>query len=460
MEGHYVAADDAAAGNGNNNASYQRATVVSAAALPDDSCTESYPNKFCVTLTDFTQDTLAGIRAWKDFDPSVVETDAQVPGEGLFILSARVSDLGTGFFHYEYALHNLNSDRSGKSFTIPMAIGASVTNVGFHDVEYHSGEPYDNVDWQVNVLSGKIIWTTQDYSVNVNANALRWGTLYNFRFDSNAPPGNTTVVLDLFKPGAPDRININTVGPIVGFIDCNGNSVADACDVDCSGVSCTQPCGASEDCNNNVVPDECESDCNQNGIADTCDLVPQGNSLDCNANTVPDECEEDCNHNGIPDNCEEVLDCDGDGVNDCEDLCPCTTPPGGCKPPDVVGCLSPSGFCAEFQPYSTCLSGNGIPLCSFDFPGSCWDCPTDCPPRCPTSFCRSGCLVGDADGDGDFDLADYDVLTQCYSGETGAPAFAVPSLLCRTRFDYDENGAVDLADVEQFRRELAGPGGL
>ena len=130
VEGHYVTADDAAAGNANNNASYQRATIVSAPTFPEDSCSGTDPQKFCVTLTDFTHDTLARIRAWKDNDPSVVETDAQVPGVGLFILSARVSALNDGFWHYEYALHNLNSDRSGKSFTIPIAIGASVINVG------------------------------------------------------------------------------------------------------------------------------------------------------------------------------------------------------------------------------------------------------------------------------------------------------------------------------------------
>lgn len=49
------------------------------------------------------------------------------------------------------------------------------------------------------------------------------------------------------------------------FVDCNGNSTADACDIE----SLT-----SSDCNTNGVPDECESmsgDCNTNGVADECD---------------------------------------------------------------------------------------------------------------------------------------------------------------------------------------------
>ncbi len=456
VAGQYIAADDAAAGNANNNFSHQRITVVAAPTFPSDSCTGNDPNRFCVSYTDFLRRTESPIRAWKHEDPNVVETDAQVPGEGLFILAAKAIDLGTGFWRYEYAVQNMNSDRSGKAFTVPIAVGSAVNNVGFHDVEYHSGEPFSNADWQATVLSGKIIWSTEDFSVNPNANALRWGTLYNFRFDSNAPPGNTTVALDLFKPGAPDKINISTVGPLVGFIDCNENGVADACDTDCGGVGCIQPCGTYDDCNNNAVPDVCEDDCNQNGVADTCDLVPIGNSEDCNNNTVPDECEEDCNNNGIPDNCEEVLDCDGDGWNDCDDQCPCSTPPDGCAPPAFTCCRYPSGITIPGYPYTNCIGDGGVALCDGENPGSCdFD-----PPACPTSFCREGCLVGDGDGDGDFDMADFDALMQCYSGEQGSPAFEAPSLPCRTQFDYDENGAVDLADMEQFRRQLAGPGGF
>ncbi|MHC4444910.1 MAG: hypothetical protein ACYTBZ_10350 [Planctomycetota bacterium] len=43
--------------------------------------------------------------------------------------------------------------------------------------------------------------------------------------------------------------------------DCNGNGIADACDIDCgpSGGACDVPgCGASPDCNSNGVPDECD----------------------------------------------------------------------------------------------------------------------------------------------------------------------------------------------------------
>jgi hypothetical protein len=78
--------------------------------------------------------------------------------------------------------------------------GVTVTNIGFHDVDYHSGEPYSGADWTATVSSNSISWATQPFAVNVNANALRWATLYNFRFDADAPPtcdGN--VMLGLFR---------------------------------------------------------------------------------------------------------------------------------------------------------------------------------------------------------------------------------------------------------------------
>ncbi len=148
-------------------------------------------------------------------DSAVVETKAQIPGEGLFILAAKVTDLATGNWRYEYALQNVNSDRSGKSFSVPLPFGMSLSDIGFHDVDYHSGEPYSGTDWEPGIAEHAIAWSTEDYATNPNANALRWGTLYNFRFESNAPPGSTTATLALFKPGSPSSIAIKTVGPII-----------------------------------------------------------------------------------------------------------------------------------------------------------------------------------------------------------------------------------------------------
>jgi hypothetical protein len=99
VQAHSIQPQDALAGNGINNASYRKATIFGGMGAP--ACPLG---RYCAAMLGATQQMQSAIRAWKDTDPSVRETDVQVPGEGLFILSAKVTDLGTGSFHYEYAL--------------------------------------------------------------------------------------------------------------------------------------------------------------------------------------------------------------------------------------------------------------------------------------------------------------------------------------------------------------------
>jgi len=197
-EGHYVASDDAAAGHKDNNASYRLMTV---------SGTGSNWN---FGLMAATVREAPAIRAWKTADAAVTETDVRVPSDGSLIVSSRATDLGGGTWHYEYAVYNMNSDRSVGAFTVPILAGVNVTNVGFHDVDYHSGDGPGNVnfsatDWAAVISSGGVTWSTQTFAQNQSANALRWGTLYNFRFDANVPPlaGGGNVTLGLFNPGTP-----------------------------------------------------------------------------------------------------------------------------------------------------------------------------------------------------------------------------------------------------------------
>lgn len=238
VEGHYVTADDAAWGNQNNNASYRVVTV------------ETDGVSWFLDLAGTTQRMQPGIRAWNDFDATVRETDLQVPGDGLFIVAAKVTDLGTGWWHYEYAIQNLNSHRSARSFSVPLDPTGTVTNIGFKDVDYHSGEPFVGTDWSATVADGAITWTTVDFATNSNANALRWGTLYNFRFDMNRQPQTTTATLGLFRPGTPASVMGLTYGPILSPADCNENGVPDSIDI----VE-----GDSQDCDDDTIPDECES---------------------------------------------------------------------------------------------------------------------------------------------------------------------------------------------------------
>ena len=428
VQGHYVTPGDAAAGNSNNNATYRPVVVI--ALAPDEYDVDPDP-------TRPTQRGQPAIRAWQDTDPDVVETNVQVPGEGLFIVAGKATDLGTAEWRYSYAVQNLNSDRSCGSFSVPLPEGANVTNIGFHDVFYHSGEIYDMTDWSAVVENDIITWSTDSYAENPYANALRFSTLYNFYFDANVDPYINTVTLGLFKPGNPTEVIAVNIGPKLDLIDCNQNEIHDACDVDCNAEGCEWPCGGSIDCNDNTVPDECEPDCNENGIADGCDIRDCDGALwcdDCNGNMVPDGCEPDCDGNGIPDDCVPPPDSDNDGVDDCNDLCPYTTPEASCVCPPYGECCWLEGtYCLPDYPPLLCRRHNGVP--------ECWAAP-----------CRQGCLLGDYDGDGDLDLWDFAQMQIGYSDMDGNPG-QVYWLV----FDYDDDQDVDLADYQTFQEMQSGP---
>ena len=222
-EGQYISPDDAAAGNDDNNASYRRINVGSFSG-----------GGYNLSFTGSTQRGKPAIQAWQDFDPAVTLEYFDVPFDGRYIVGYKVTDNGDGTWHYEYAIQNLNGDRAAGSFSVPIGAGVTVTNVGFHDVDYHSGEPFDNTDWNATVTSDSVTWSSPNpHSVDPNSNALRWGTLYNFRFDADSPPENVDTVLGMFKPSATNEFAIPGAGP-ASLADCvadtNGDGVLSPAD--------------------------------------------------------------------------------------------------------------------------------------------------------------------------------------------------------------------------------------
>lgn len=239
VEVQYVTADDALAGNGGDNASY-RPLAVSGGG------TSWWFDLFGDDDAQIRRRS-PGILAWSEYDTDVHIADMTTPEDaGLFarvILAGKATALGNGQWHYEYAVQNINSDRSIYSLAVPVSRYATVTNIDFHDVDYHSGDGIDNVttdgtDWPGvrSVSAEQIAWAvTQTYAENANGNALRWGTMYNFRFDCNLPPAaiDGSVSLTQFKPGAQTMVGANVVPQAVTCLpgDMNADELIDGHDI-------------------------------------------------------------------------------------------------------------------------------------------------------------------------------------------------------------------------------------
>jgi hypothetical protein len=195
VEGHYVAPDDAVNGNGLNNAAYRRVTVSA--------------GSFNLNFAASTVRERSAIEAWPVVDPAVELVAVDLPTDPVerFHVARKVTELGGGQWHYEYAVHNVNSQRAADGLTITFGSAASFSNVGFHDVNAHSNEPYDGADWELTNTTDSLSWATPFFTPAENANALRWATMYNFYFDANRPPADiASHTLSLFEAGMPGEV--------------------------------------------------------------------------------------------------------------------------------------------------------------------------------------------------------------------------------------------------------------
>ena len=208
-----VSVEDATAGNALNNASYANANMT--VSTGDWTLAVPGPTTRGARLG-------GAISVWQAADPGVDARTVDIPGDGRFVVASRAYPIPGPKWRYEYAVFNLNSDRSCGRFSVPVTRGATATAAGFHDVAYHSGDGPGGVtvsgtDWTPTIFTnfnGSISWATETFATNASANALRWGTTYNFRFESTAAPQTGQLTLGLFKPGTPTQVTVPGVVPV------------------------------------------------------------------------------------------------------------------------------------------------------------------------------------------------------------------------------------------------------
>jgi hypothetical protein len=152
------------------------------------------------------------IMAWAATGATVDQIQPDPGNDGIWFMGYKVTNPTQGVWHYEYALYNMNLDRAIQSFSVPVGTGVSISNIDFHAPPQEPGWPndgtfnnqgYGNTPWTVTQASDSITWNTETIVQNPNANAIRFGTSYNFRFDSNQAPHTTTATVGFFKTGSP-----------------------------------------------------------------------------------------------------------------------------------------------------------------------------------------------------------------------------------------------------------------
>jgi hypothetical protein len=109
--------------------------------------------------------------------------------DGRVYVAVRVTGPEQGFYRYEFALHNRDNARGIGALSIPRCPGARVRNAGFRDPD---GDPSN--DWTFTPGPAELSFST-------GGNPLRWNSIYNFWFESDAAPLPSAVALRQFAPG-------------------------------------------------------------------------------------------------------------------------------------------------------------------------------------------------------------------------------------------------------------------
>lgn len=110
--------------------------------------------------------------------------------DGRFAVAVKVTGPVNGLWHYEYAIQNLDNNRGGASFRIPVDPSATVQGAGFRDIDTN---PLN--DWAFSRTATEIAFTSP------GGNSLDWNTIYNCWFDCSVGPGAGFMTIAQARPG-------------------------------------------------------------------------------------------------------------------------------------------------------------------------------------------------------------------------------------------------------------------
>lgn len=176
---------------------------------------------FSFSPVSSTVRTKAAIMAWTG--ATIVDLQPAPGVDGIGTLAYKVTQLSPTLWHYEYAIYNQNLNRGIQSFSVPVTSG-DLTNIGFHAPPQHPGWANDGTvgnagfssqPWATNEANGSMTWSSETFAQNPNANAIRWGTTYNFRFDSTHAPVTATATIGFYKTGAPITVTVQAPSAVV-----------------------------------------------------------------------------------------------------------------------------------------------------------------------------------------------------------------------------------------------------
>ncbi len=136
-----------------------------------------------------------------------VDSNSNGDDDGRAYVAVRTSGPTDGLLHYEIAVHNRDNKRGFRELRIPLCPGARVLNAGFQDIDDDGMN-----DWSMSIESGGAELVFRDDSTE---NALRWNSIFNFWFDSDAEAAfaGTSLTQADAGPGA-DSVGVSIQAPV------------------------------------------------------------------------------------------------------------------------------------------------------------------------------------------------------------------------------------------------------